>query len=122
MAKPECPPENTLKEMLQGKVSEPLLSELTGHLEDCTGCQAKASTLAPLDTFAESLRGDAEAAQKIVDGIPRPLIDKVKYIARADAESDTIGLSQNATPSSSAANEMYPFGEHTLHGLVACRA
>src|ERR1043165_701658 len=85
MTKPAaCPPESVLKELIDGKVDEPQLSELSHHVEDCGTCQARAKTLSPNDTLVQSLRTDPEPAKKIADSIPRPLIEKVKDIARLE--------------------------------------
>ena len=105
MAKPnQCPPDKTLKELIQGKINEPQLSELSAHLETCGGCQEKAKTLSPFDTFTEPLRSDPGLAKKIAAGIPRPLIEKVKSIARA--KDNTVGVSQQGPPTHASAEEV----------------
>ena len=51
-----CPPTDILVELLQGKIGEPDLSNLSDHVEDCSSCQEKARTMSPHDTLLDSLR------------------------------------------------------------------
>ena len=53
-----CPSADVLQDLIQGKVPEPDLSELSSHVEACTDCQEIARTLPPHDTLVEESRGD----------------------------------------------------------------
>src|SRR5687768_1197808 len=99
----DCPPESVLQELIDGKVDEPQLSELSEHVVDCGTCHERAKTLSPNDTLVQSLRTDPEPAKRIADGIPRPLIEKVKDIARNESKAgaDTLAVSSE-DPSTSA--------------------
>lgn len=79
-----CPPESVLKDLLEGNLSEPQLSELSEHLEACEGCQQRASTMSPCDTLVHALRSDRRPARRIAAEIPPPLVEKVKSIARSE--------------------------------------
>lgn len=87
-----CPTENTLKDLIEGKIGEPALSDLSEHLERCGGCQEKAKTLSGMDTFVDPLRTESGDVKKIAEGVPAPLVEKVKQMARVASAGDTIAL------------------------------
>ena len=82
---PECPSPGILRNLIDGKVSDPDLTELTGHLEQCHDCQAKAQTLYSSDTLVESLRGKPSATELITNRLPTQLIDSLKLIPQTDS-------------------------------------
>jgi serine/threonine protein kinase/Leucine-rich repeat (LRR) protein len=96
-----CPPASELVELLQGKMVEPDLSRFSLHLEECSACQEKASTLSPYDTLIESLRGEAPVEDKIAVDVPRPLVEILKQIPRRDSGigPDILGIVYNTVGS-----------------------
>ena len=82
-----CPAPDVLGELIEGRIVDPELSELSLHLEACSDCQAKARTLFPSDTLVQSLRGDASTAEKISADVPHQLVDALKRIPAMDSDA-----------------------------------
>ena len=92
----QCPSAGTLRSLIDGRVADPDLTELTGHLEHCSDCQARARTLFSSDTLVESLRGDLSAVERITAQVPPELIESLKLIPQTDSSErlSTDGLSR----------------------------
>src|ERR1043165_3067236 len=104
-----CPPSNVLVDLIQGKMVDPELSELSLHLEECSSCQENAKTLSPQDRLLETLRGEAPAEDKIAQDVPRPLVEKIKQFSKGTpiTDPDTIGTSH--VPAASVADPELDF-------------
>src|SRR4051812_15916159 len=96
---PGCPPPGVLAQLMQGKLIDPELSALSGHLEECAACQKQAGTLSPPDPLIETLRRDAPVEDRIARDAPRPLIERLKQIPRRHSSMgpDTFELSHDTS-------------------------
>lgn len=80
-----CPSHELLADWFDGKVPEPELTVILSHLEECTQCQDRASTLSSSDTLVESLRDANTQVDGIAEAAPRFLIDQLKQISTSRA-------------------------------------
>ncbi len=116
-----CPSENALKEFLEGKLDEPMLSAFSDHLIACPECQARAKTIPPFDTFLEPLRTNSAFIQEIVNRTPVSLAAQAKSIsgnasvATSETES-AIVLELFGPPQSS--EELGRLGEYRVLSLL----
>lgn len=92
---PQCPSPGTLRSLIDGRVADPDLTELTGHLEHCSDCQASARTLFSSDTLVQSLRGVPSEIELVTATVPPQLIESLKRIPQTDSHErlSTDGLS-----------------------------
>ena len=79
----ECPPPSVLADLIQGKLVEPELSELSVHLETARPARRRPGRSPRHDTLIESLRGEAPARTGSRKDVPRPLVERLKQIPRA---------------------------------------
>ena len=92
-----CPPPKVLTDLLEGKLVDPDLSDLSLHLEDCPRCQETAQTILPTDTLIESLRGDAPMEDRIAQSAPRILVERLKQIPQVASSANPAGPGELAS-------------------------
>lgn len=95
--RPSCPPPELLCQLIDGKIEDPVMTDLTRHLDACPACQSRVPTLLSTDTLVNSLRGDSTVTERMLADVPQPLIDALLRIPVLDS-SDKLsadGLSQN---------------------------
>ncbi len=95
--KTTCPPPEMLCQLIDGKIEDPVMTELTRHLDECPACQNRVPTLLTTDTLVNTLRGDSTVTDRMSAVVPQPLIDALMRIPVLDSSEKLSedGLSPN---------------------------
>lgn len=81
----ECPSRHQLSDYLLGKLPDPVLDDLTRHLEECSHCQSAADELERIpDSLLRRLRGPAPGDWTPPDAELPPLLETVRAIPTSD--------------------------------------
>ncbi len=119
--KQPCPSENELADLLEGKLVEPDLSELSEHLEHCTDCQQKVGPLSSQSTLATALRSESNAIDTIAGQTPQPLVDRLKLIPMLAPDHSVASVSDSYSstqPTSTFSLESITFSADPVPGSL----